>query len=722
MKKGILFIGVMLLSVFLCGCKEKIDLNGYLDIDAEGYDTVGTASFSIDYEDIYEDYEEIFDKGAKGEFEELMEEFGIELLLEEAISGELSETSGLSNGDEIEFEWDVNAQDIEENFKVKFIYENVTEKVKGLKEGTVFHPFDELEVTFTGTAPNGRVEIDENFSVSGLRASADKEYGLKNGDVVTVTIQGRYGDDVYDTCFAKGMIPSETTKQYTVSGLPAYVEKLSEIPKSNMDEMDKQARDVVTAMVAGWVEKESLVKMDLLGSYLLSAKPGMNVSGNQNQLILVYQNSVKNKDGEFAYYYYISYSDLLKNADGTLNCNMGNYTVPKSGGWFTTGTTFTHGSYSYTGYETLEGLYDNLVKVYVAEYNYETDITDEKWENCKTQFIAEKSQSVFNGILTGTAATEELAGTYYTEDILKNAKSLAATYYEQEKQYAKAYAYFNEIGNTEKAKEMVALIYEEAVALSVKEAYESIAVIGEADKDEEKSVAFEEAYLKGQFADANVGDVVLFGDYEQDNNGNNGAEAIEWIVVEKSETEVKLLSKSVLTVMGYASNNEVRWEMSNVRAFLNNDFFAGAFNVQEQEVLAVNTVKAEKNPQAMYYDNDPGADTEDKVYIFSYSEYEKYKDVNGVTEYLASTAAQQKSYWYYTWLRNPAGRINGTVALIAQNGLKGVAELNQMRVYGTTLPCGVRPVITVQITEEAVEEVAGNMADEVVEENRIVTE
>ena len=117
MKKGILFIGVMLLSVFLCGCKEKIDLNGYLDIDADGYDTVGTASFSIDYEDIYEDYEEIFDKGAKGEFEELMEEFGIELLLEEAISGELSETSGLSNGDEIEFEWDVNAQDIEENLK-----------------------------------------------------------------------------------------------------------------------------------------------------------------------------------------------------------------------------------------------------------------------------------------------------------------------------------------------------------------------------------------------------------------------------------------------------------------------------------------------------------------------------------------------------------------------------------------------------------------------------
>lgn len=212
-------------------------------------------------------------------------------------------------------------------------------------------------------------------------------------------------------------------------------------------------------------------------------------------------------------------------------------------------------------------------------------------------------------------------------------------------------------------------------------------------------MAFEEANLKGQFADANVGDVVLFGNYEQDNNGNNGAEAIEWIVVEKSETEVKLLSKSVLTVMGYASNNEVRWEMSNVRAFLNNDFFAGAFNAQEQEVLAVNTVKAEKNPQAMYYDNDPGADTEDKVYILSYSEYGKYKDVNGVTEYLA-----------------------GTVALIAQNGLKGVAELNQMRVYGTTLPCGVRPVITVQITEEAVEEVAGNMADEVVEENRIVTE
>ena len=721
MKKGIFFIGLMLLSVFLCGCKEKIDLNGYLDIDADGYDTVGTASFSIDYEDIYEDYEEIFDKGAKGEFEELLEEFGMELLLEEAISGELSETSGLSNGDEIEFEWDVNAQDIEENFKVKFIYENVTEKVKGLKEGTVFHPFDELEVTFTGTAPNGRVEIDENFSVSGLRATVDKEYGLKNGDTVTVTIQGRYGDDVYDTCFAKGMIPSETTKQYTVSGLPAYVEKLSEIPKSNMDEMDKQARDVVTAMVAGWVEKESLVKMDLLGSYLLSAKPGMNVSGSQNQLILVYQNSVKNKDGEFAYYYYILYSDILKNADGTLNCNLSNYTIPQTGGWFSTGTTFTHGSYTYTGYETLEGLYDSLVKAYVAGYNYETDITDEKWEICKKQFITEKSAYVSNRIIAGATATEELAGAYYTDEILKEAKSLAADYYEQEKMYAKAYTLFGEVGNAEKAKEMVALIYEEAATLSAKEAYECISVIAEADRDTEKTAAIEEAYLKGQFVDAAVGDVVMFGDYEQDNNNNNGVEAIEWIVVEKSDTEVKLLSKSVLAVMGFALN-DVRWEMSEVRAFLNKDFYAGAFNAQEQEVLAVTTVKAEKNPQPKYYDGDPGADTEDMIYILSYGEYEKYKNVNGVTEYLASAAAQQKSYWCYTWLRNPGGFVNGSMALIIQSGLKGVADLNQSKMFGSSLPAGVRPVITIQIAEETVEEVIEEVVEEVVEENQTVTE
>ncbi|MBR6537756.1 MAG: hypothetical protein IKT67_11225 [Lachnospiraceae bacterium] len=717
MKKGILSIGVMLLSVFLCGCKEKIDLNSYLDIDVDGYDTMGTASFSIDYEDIYEDYEEIFDKGAKGEFEELLEEFGIELLLEEAISGELSESSGLSNGDEIEFEWDIDAGDIEENFKVKFVYENVTEKVKGLEEGTIFHPFDELQVTFTGTAPNGELELEENFSVSGLRAKADKEYGLKNGDVVTVTLQGRYGDDVYDVCFAEGMIPSETSKQYTVAGLPAYIEKLSEIPKSTIDEMDRQVRDEVTAMVNGWAEKDSLANMEYLGAYLLIAKPEITVSGSQNQLILVYRNSVKNTEGEFAYYYYISYSDILKNADGTLNCNLANYTIPKTGGWFSTGTTFTHGSYTYTGYETLEGLYDTLVKAYVAGYNSETDITDEKWEDCKKQFVAEKSTYVCNRIIAGAAATEELAGSYYTDEILKEAKSLAATYYEQEKLYAKAYALFGEIGNAEKAKEMVALIYEEAATLSVKEAYERISVIAEADRDAEKTALIEEAYLMGQFADAEVGDVVLFGDYEQDNNKDNSVEAIEWIVVEKSDTEVKLLSKSVLAVMGYALN-DVRWEMSDVRAFLNKDFITGAFNTQEQEVLAVNTVKAEKNPQPKYYDGDPGVDTEDKAYILSYSEYEKYKNVNGVTDYVASATAQQKSYWCYTWLRNPGGYVNGSMALILQSGLKGVANLNQNKMFGTSLPAGVRPVITIRIAAETVEE---NM-DEVTVDNQAVTE
>ena len=45
---------------------------------------------------------------------------------------------------------------------------------------------------------------------------------------------------------------------------------------------------------------------------------------------------------------------------------------------------------------------------------------------------------------------------------------------------------------------------------------------------------------------ASIGDYVTFGMYEQDNDKSNGAEAIEWQVLDKKDGKVLLLSKYAL--------------------------------------------------------------------------------------------------------------------------------------------------------------------------------
>ena len=43
--------------------------------------------------------------------------------------------------------------------------------------------------------------------------------------------------------------------------------------------------------------------------------------------------------------------------------------------------------------------------------------------------------------------------------------------------------------------------------------------------------------------DISVGDIITFGHYEQDNNLDNGAEPIEWIVLDVQDGKALLLSK-----------------------------------------------------------------------------------------------------------------------------------------------------------------------------------
>lgn len=162
---------------------------------------------------------------------------------------------------------------------------------------------------------------------------------------------------------------------------------------------------------------------------------------------------------------------------------------------------------------------------------------------------------------------------------------------------------------------------------------------------------------------ANVGDIIVFGAYEQDNNISNGKEDIEWLVLAKEDNKILVISDKALDCKPYnQSRDYVTWETCSLRNWLNNDFINAAFTAEERAMIPTVTVSADKNP---VYSTDPGNATKDKVFLLSIVEAEKYFTSDEArkcvpTEYAISNGASTSDS--YTkggkatclwWLRSP---------------------------------------------------------------------
>lgn len=123
------------------------------------------------------------------------------------------------------------------------------------------------------------------------------------------------------------------------------------------------------------------------------------------------------------------------------------------------------------------------------------------------------------------------------------------------------------------------------------------------------------------------GEYISFGTYEQDGDTSNGKEDIEWLVLEVKDSKALVISKYTLAVREYCTdlkgygNVYGTWETSYVRTWLNNDFLNSAFSEEEKALIPTVVVSADKNPD---YNTDPGNATEDKIFLLSCAEADRY--------------------------------------------------------------------------------------------------
>ena len=115
-----------------------------------------------------------------------------------------------------------------------------------------------------------------------------------------------------------------------------------------------------------------------------------------------------------------------------------------------------------------------------------------------------------------------------------------------------------------------------------------------------------------------VGGSVWLGHYEQDNNRDNGKEAIEWTVLEEYQGCYLLISRHGLDSRAYHSKSEyVTWEPCELRRWLNSDFLKEAFDSAEQTKILEAANVNENNPK---YNTPGGNSTKDRVFLLSIGE------------------------------------------------------------------------------------------------------
>ncbi|MCQ2521948.1 MAG: tetratricopeptide repeat protein [Lachnospiraceae bacterium] len=165
--------------------------------------------------------------------------------------------------------------------------------------------------------------------------------------------------------------------------------------------------------------------------------------------------------------------------------------------------------------------------------------------------------------------------------------------------------------------------------------HENIMDTNEAEGEETKGFI---CMTAEEIMQASEGDVVTYGtymitkrSYEWNDYGTVVTETgkqskpetpIEWIVLVKDEGSVTLLSKYVLDTIPYDQKwKPITWEKSEIREWLNNDFYNTAFTEIEKAHVQTTTCV---NGDNTFHGAAGGNTTQDKVFLLSIEEIEQY--------------------------------------------------------------------------------------------------
>ena len=242
------------------------------------------------------------------------------LIYDEYVSNitiEISPDHSLSNGDEVSVS--VTVPDF---LADKVMNASKTYGVSGLPELQQVDVLSLLDITISGISGEATARIDRPSEYDFLKnidySVAPSSFNLSNGDEFTVTLT-----DASIRCLADeyNIIPTETVRTETVSGLDEYVSSPDQLPVSIVLDIADQYLAEVEENYDGY----GMFTADTFrteGVYWITAK---EEGGKYTNLLIFEVSFVEYKYGEYfdTRYYYRAYANLTISSDGTVELAYG---------------------------------------------------------------------------------------------------------------------------------------------------------------------------------------------------------------------------------------------------------------------------------------------------------------------------------------------------------------------------------------------------------------
>lgn len=383
----ILLFLLLILPGIIGGKKIAIDFRDYVTLRCEGYDTLGYVEADYDWDALLADYgdqlkltKEYSRNNPNADPKEEIKEWVYYYT-------DYDNYGKMSNGDTVDYTLSVyngigdlmnveivDAEDYDENGEII-----IPMTVSGLEEAEQFDPFENIEITVTGESPFG--ELDYSFDNSPKPSqeyyygfSADKEYDLANGDVVTITLPDYYAD-TFITEY--GMIPSRYTYEYTVEGLPEYLTDMSQVNEDEMSYLKGVAEDIYYRENISYDDVTIKTNSyNMVGTVLKVSNDMNQFSWNNNTLYCVIeQNATVSQDGaeaaDFTVYGVIVFENVLIDQDGLLQIDLDDYDEVSNSYSITTGNWTISGSY---GFPSIGDVRTRLIDSSDTGYTYQDNL------------------------------------------------------------------------------------------------------------------------------------------------------------------------------------------------------------------------------------------------------------------------------------------------------------------------------------------------------------
>ena len=204
-----------------------------------------------------------------------------------------------------------------------------------------------------------------------------------------------------------------------------------------------------------------------------------------------------------------------------------------------------------------------------------------------------------------------------------------------------------------------------------------------------------------------VGDIITFGSYEQDDQP--GADPVEWQVLGVENGRALLISRYILAAKPYnEEKTDSTWENCSLRAWLNQEFYNDVFSAEEKMQIDKATVSNPRNPE---YGTYGGNETKDKIFLLSINEADNYLPTPELRQCEATDFAKQngaavlKNGCTDWWLRSPGSKASNAVSV----DFYGRPYLGGVSLDYTA---GVRPALLMNLTGDLNELPASSIMQE----------